>query len=108
MSFRGSLPCSPAGGNTKAAGFTLFPPAAVASGIQEGCPATRSGRRNAIPPGPPPSATALNGKPVLATTTALSDQSRDTTERTPDLLAEGSINVAAPENECRTSKLEFA
>src|SRR5437762_12415539 len=77
MSFRASVPCRMTEASANAAGFKLLPPGAVGFEIQTGCPATRSGRLLAEPPGSGEREVnvALIGNTVRATTIASRDQS---------------------------------
>src|SRR6266403_2293226 len=76
ISLRPSVPCRIADGAVKAAGFTIFPPAAAELEIHCGCPATTSGRvsTNPIGSGDVPNTTPLKGNPERATTTIAIDQ----------------------------------
>src|SRR5258708_6957730 len=91
MSFLPSVPCRGVEGIEKALMFKIFPPGAVGLATHTGCPGTRSGLAYAKPSGSGEEAytTALNGKPVRATTTASSDQSLLRTDRNPDLDVDG-------------------
>src|SRR5260221_6353200 len=89
ISFRPSVPCLGVEGIENALTLSIFLPGAFGALIHSGCPGRRSGRMRALPKADGPKSTALNGNPVRATITVLTDQFLVRTARSPYFAAVG-------------------